>query len=313
MVLGRERGARGPDARSVPSGRGGRGWVPLALCAFLLGAFVLPGAPVSAAGARGGSPASQLANVRRLVETSSAARRIEASGNQEALAQRQEARGLFGRAEAALKAGKETEAGDLLKQVTRLMFQAVRLAGAGQVAENKKRRDYEGRKQSLGVLLTALRRIGTEKGEKAKVEAVARGAEARLSEAEGLARQGRWEQGHGLLDRAYEAVKLEIEALRSGDTLVRSLHFESAEQEYHYEVDRNDTHKMLVKVLVEEKNPGPGTMKMVSRFVDKAGRLRREAEDQAGRGDYPAAIRSLEASTKELVRAIRGAGIYIPG
>ena len=39
--------------------------------------------------------------------------------------------------------------------------------------------------------------------------------------------------------------------MRSGDTLVRSLNFASKEEEYRYEIDRNDTHQMLIKVLVE--------------------------------------------------------------
>ena len=48
-------------------------------------------------------------------------------------------------------------------------------------------------------------------------------------------------------------------------------------------------------------------------FVDRAGGLRREAEVAAGRGDPATAIRLLEDSTRELVRAIRAGGVYIPG
>ena len=52
---------------------------------------------------------------------------------------------------------------------------------------------------------------------------------------------------------------------------------------------------------------------MVEKFMDKASSLRQQAEKQASNGDYDAAIQTLEHSTKEIVRAIRGAGIYIPG
>ena len=48
-------------------------------------------------------------------------------------------------------------------------------------------------------------------------------------------------------------------------------------------------------------------------FTDKAAALRRDAEGQARNGDHAAAIRLLEDSTRELVRAIRSGGIYIPG
>jgi hypothetical protein len=51
----------------------------------------------------------------------------------------------------------------------------------------------------------------------------------------------------------------------------------------------------------------------VDAAVRESGRLRRLAEQQASRGDFAAGIASLEQSTRELVRAIRGKGVYIPG
>jgi hypothetical protein len=48
-------------------------------------------------------------------------------------------------------------------------------------------------------------------------------------------------------------------------------------------------------------------------FADKATQLRAEAEAQAARGDHAGAVKSLEDSTRELVRAIRSGGLYIPG
>jgi hypothetical protein len=62
-------------------------------------------------------------------------------------------------------------------------------------------------------------------------------------------------------------------------------------------------------VLSERGDVAP----MVKPFVDRAAALRRDAEGQAGRGDHAGAIRALEDSTRELVRAIRAGGIYIPG
>jgi hypothetical protein len=52
---------------------------------------------------------------------------------------------------------------------------------------------------------------------------------------------------------------------------------------------------------------------MVKGFVDKATQLRTQAESTASKGDYVGGIKLLEDSTAELVKAIRGAGIYIPG
>jgi hypothetical protein len=41
--------------------------------------------------------------------------------------------------------------------------------------------------------------------------------------------------------------------------------------------------------------------------------LREDAESAAGEEQYEEAIELLEESTKELIRAIRSAGVYIPG
>ena len=91
---------------------------------------------------------------------------------------------------------------------------------------------------------------------------------------------------------------------------MRSLHFANKEEEYHYEVDRNDTHRMLVTVLLSDK---PAASAGVQPLVQRAAQLRLQAEAAATRSEFSAAIEILEESTRELVRAIRGAGVYIPG
>jgi hypothetical protein len=66
---------------------------------------------------------------------------------------------------------------------------------------------------------------------------------------------------------------------------------------------------MVDLVLGEKREVGP----MVKPLLERAVLLRREAEAQAQRGDHGSAIRTLEDSTRELVRVIRAGGIYIPG
>jgi hypothetical protein len=52
---------------------------------------------------------------------------------------------------------------------------------------------------------------------------------------------------------------------------------------------------------------------MVQGFIAKAKELRAKADAAASGKDYATGVKLLEESTTELVRAIRGAGIYIPG
>jgi endonuclease III len=128
-----------------------------------------------------------------------------------------------------------------------------------------------------------------------------------------LADAGKVEQAKARLDGVYEETKTELEKLREGETLVRTLEFASDEEEYRYELDRHDTHQMLVKVLLEDRVKKPGTRRQVDGFVAKSNALRSQAEAEAGAGAYDRAVDTLEKATKELQRAIRSAGVYIPG
>jgi len=255
----------------------------------------------------------RLASVSTLIEKSSAAKQIEASGNPEALALRGKARELRQQAEELFRKGQSVEATRLLDQAAKLMFDGVRLASPEQVTGAKLQRDFDNRMESVKALLGAQKRISAEKRQ-AKGAEVTQSVEAQIREASSLAAAGKLEAGRALLDKVYLSLKVAIEGLRDGDTLVRSLQFASKEDEFHYEVDRNDTHKMLIKVLLEEKRASNANLEsMVQKYLEAAGTLRASAEAAAAKKDFDGAIKLLEDSTKELVRAIRSAGVYIPG
>ena len=138
--------------------------------------------------------------------------------------------------------------------------------------------------------------------------------ERQIASAKSLLDKGNPTAGRKALDEAYVAIKVAIENLRGGDTLVRTLSFATKQEEYHYELDRNDSHRMLVTVLLKEKmDASEGVKKIVQMFMEKSLDLREQAEQIAATGDFDTAVNKLEESTGQIVRAIRGAGIYIPG
>lgn len=256
----------------------------------------------------------RLASLSTLIEKSSAARQIEASANAQALALRGKAREARQQADDAFKKGQYAEATGLLDQAAKLMFDGVRLASPEQVTGAKHQRDFDNRMESVKALLAAQKRISAEKRQGAKGTETTAAVESQIREADALAAAGKLEAGRTLLDRVYLSLKVAIEGLRDGDTLVRSLNFATKEEEYHYEIDRNDTHKMLIKVLLDEKRASnAGLESMVQKYLDQAQVLRTSAEGMAAKKDFGTGVKLLEDSTKELVRAIRGAGVYIPG
>jgi hypothetical protein len=256
----------------------------------------------------------RLASVATLIEKSSAGKQIESSAIPEALAKRDKARELRLEAERAYRSENYPNASRLLDQAAKMMFEGVRLASPEQVTQEKKQRDFDSRMESVKALLSAQKRISIEKNAGAKGKEISNKIETQMQEASALANAKKLDQARALLDQAYVTAKKAIESMRDGDTLVRSLDFATKEEEYRYEIDRNDTHQMLVKVLLDEKRAtNPSLEGMVQRYLEQAASLRKTAESSASKGDYVMGIKLLEDSTKELVRAIRGAGVYIPG
>ncbi|HEY0825541.1 MAG TPA: hypothetical protein VGD76_17265, partial [Ramlibacter sp.] len=201
----------------------------------------------------------KLGSTSTLIESSSGARQIEASGAGEALARRARARELHGKASEALRAGDLDTASKLLDEASRAMFEGVRLAAPQQVADAKERSDYGARLESTRALVEAQKRIAAEKGGPRAAEP-ARQAEALIAEGEKLAAAGRLPDARAKVDQAYLTVKAAIGTAREGDTLVRSLNFASKREEYDYEIDRNDTHAMLIKVLLADRKDAAPAM-----------------------------------------------------
>ena len=254
----------------------------------------------------------RLGAISTLIETSSGAKQVESSGNATARSKRTAARVLWRTADTAFRDGDNATASSLLDEAAKAMFDAVRQASPEEVTAVKERLDFDARMESTEALLTAQKRIVKEKGIK-KSEEFIKEAEELLKRANSLAVSGELKPARAVLDQAYLSVKAAVRGMRSGDTLVRSLNFANKEEEYHYEIDRNDTHLMLVTILLAEKRASAGLDAMVKSALAQAALQRNAAEALAGKRDFDSAVRSLEDATRELVRAIRGAGVYIPG
>jgi hypothetical protein len=286
---------------------------------WLAGALLAAGLGAGAAWAQNPVPLDRqqlerkLASTATLLDSSSGARQIESSAMPGALAQRARARELHRQAAEALRAGQLEAASRLLDESSRAMFDGVRLAAPEQIAAPKDRHDFDARLQSARVLLEAQKRIAAEKSAGPRAGELSLRIEALLSEAAALARAGDMARARRTLNGADLAVRAAIGAMRGGETIVRSLQFASKEEEYRYEIDRNDTHRMLVQVLLKDRRDGAAVDAMVEQALAVAARLRSQAEHEAARRDHAAGVKTLEESTRELVKAIRGAGVYIPG
>lgn len=256
---------------------------------------------------------ARLANVERLLTRSSAAMEIKNGGNSAALDAKSSAEAHFRKAHDLHAAGDDAGANKELDAAVALMMQAVRASDDEEPISTKQNDDYQRRRESVEALALAHERISAEKRAEQRNAELQLDVTSRLRTADQLLEQGKPAPARAALDDTYEIVKNAVESLREGDTLVKELHFSSKEEEYYYEIDRNDTHLMLIQVLLADKAGDDHAQDTAAQFIRSASAMRKQAEAEAGNENYPEAVSLLEQSTKELIRAIRGAGIYIPG
>lgn len=254
--------------------------------------------------------ASNMESTSKLLESSSAARQIVLSKEPGATSRHERAKEIFKTAKAALDSGDLPKAARLLGETRSVFFEAVRLAAPQEVAAKSLESGFQGRMDSVKSLLAAYKRVANEKGNVKDVDKTTAAVEKHMANAASMAQAGNAKEARDELDRGYLVAKVALSGARSGDTLVRSLNFASKEEEYNYELDRNNTHQLLIKAFVGSEKRSDS---MVVGFLAKAQELRTQAEAAAMKKDHAEAVKLLEQSTSELVRAIRNAGIYIPG
>ena len=258
--------------------------------------------------------------VEKLIHESAAAKQILESDNTEAKALRERALKYLDEARAAEVKGDVDGVAEALNKAKMAIFSGMRLVG-GQVVKDKREENFEKKYRSLSSLLEAHERIRQEHDqsealspeERQAAEEVSVYTQVRMKEARTLLEKGNQVEAQNVLNTAYLSLKLSLTKLRDGKTMVRSLNFATKEDEYKYELRRNDTHMMLINTVLKEKRGDPRLGPLMNIPLKAAEKLRGEAEQQAASGDFERAIKTLEDSTKQIIRAIRVGGVFIPG
>ncbi|MFV2055292.1 MAG: hypothetical protein ACC707_02450 [Thiohalomonadales bacterium] len=258
------------------------------------------------------SVAADIKFVEKLLTSSSIVEAIKTNDSTNGAEQQRQALLYLEQAKKAYKESNKALAKESIKKAKAAMFAAARQSGA-KGANEKLTQDYEERLKDILALLDAVKRIGLEKKQSSKADALDRQVRDQLVKAESQFKKSSLDEAKKTVDAAFVSVKKFIISLRDGDTLVRELNFANKEEEYKYELNRNDSHKMLVTVLLREQMSDPIIAKKVDKETDQAHKLRLQAEAKAGKGDFESAVKTLENSTQYIIRAIRAAGVYVPG
>ncbi len=130
-----------------------------------------------------------------------------------------------------------------------------------------------------------------------------------ISDAKAFAGKNDYVRANGLLQKAQKILTVALHKMLDSKTLVYDLNFETAADEYDYELKRFGGYEELIPVAIEAKKPAPGAIKLMESFLAKARTRRDEAEAKAASSDYGAAIGMMQQATMTVRRALRMVGV----
>jgi hypothetical protein len=225
-----------------------------------------------------------------------------------------QARELLARAREQMAAGATGEAEASLARALQVASAAAREGGKASAdqASAALRGRYEELLQGVQSFRKAFADVVSEKGSKAAAALDLKAVDRELDQAGSLADSGDYKKAVQILAGVYERTSVALTRVRANETLEYRKVFATRREEFDYEKERYKSHEMLVRVAVAEQQPAPSVLEQIQSDVHNSVALNRNAEEQAARGNYDAAIQIQEAATRHLVHALRRAGIFIP-
>lgn len=252
--------------------------------------------------------------IENMVHKSVAAKTIAQSGDSDAIAALNKAKALVEEAKMAGAGGRYKEEDDKLNEALKLVNEHARRLTMGSAGAERAKVLYDRRRHAVETFASAYERVSSDPtaGSSQLPKGHAAWIAGKLAEADSVFAKGQHEKAQELLDSAYERTLGLIRTMRAGQTLTRSLNFATAEEEYLYELKRNDSFFALLEFAIVEKNPTGSVVERIRQNRDTARGVRGTAEGTAKTGDHATAITELASSTKMLLQAIRMSGIFIP-
>jgi len=256
-----------------------------------------------------------MALTHRLLNDSSAAKGVLASDNADVKALYSEAMKFYGQAEKADASGDQETRDQALLQAKMALLKAAQQVKVAPELTDRSHSLFQRRTQSADALLDAHKRIREELKAGPEVEALENKATTDIAAANASFQKDDVDGATRLIDQALSALKGSLISMRNGTTLVRSLHFDTPKDEYEYELDRNRSHTLLSSILLQREPLAENARQRFDKDMSQARALRQQAEAQAAKEEYEAAIKTLEESTRHLVaglgQAAQQAGIKI--
>jgi hypothetical protein len=172
------------------------------------------------------------------------------------------------------------------------------------------KRRFDKKRSALKTFSQSYATLVAERGDEAGKALAKDSFRARVRRADELAGMKRYEEAYAVADGAYHQLLLAMKTVRDRETVEYRLEFSSIDEEFAYEVRRFKSQKMLLEMLLAEKQPSQDSMQLIDSYVAEAGRKYFQAQGLADKGDLENALSTQESAVEELTRAMRVAGIF---
>lgn len=281
------------------------------VCSLIVAAVLISGGSVSAA-----SDAERYATIYNkiklldwLVNDSPVSKRVEQGGDDEAKQQLKRSQDMW---EQAVEHNEKDEydlAEGHINQGLKLMTKLSRRVKDEDRVRQAHVRLYRQVKGHVDMFILAFDRVAEEKGDDRVRNMLDRDELNKImSSAESAHNDGDLALANHLMRQAADIVDNALSDARHKDVLLHELTFESLEEEYAYEINRNESYVKLIDLMQKKTAPPQASASYVQKLVEENAQLREQAEVLAREGDLEQGISILEKGTDRLSRALRLSG-----
>lgn len=254
--------------------------------------------------------------VKRLLADSPAVRRVEASGNAEARKHLVSAQEAYRKALSALKANDLQAADKQLNNATLLIGKARQLAPDPATRNVEQHLRYAQMLESVESLKVTyhrhLQRMRRQPADAITSDAQLVEVSRLIDSAKSQANAKQFTEANRTLSTAENTLMVNISRVLGARTVDYTLRFETQEEEYGFELDRNRSYLDLIPVAIAEFKPGSEAIRQVNYFVDTNRQMRELAQQHTATKNYKEALAAVRGGTGYLQSALEAVGLKVP-
>ncbi len=249
--------------------------------------------------------------LEKLVVNSPSAHRVDKSANQQAIQKLNDAENALSEAKRLLDEGLLTQAQQSVDNGLRSVAKASQLVIDRGRFDERNLEQYRQLRQRVESFTLAFSKLVDDRGESAQKLLDRAKLQTLVENAEKLSADHNYVGAISALNNAADMVERALVEARRSETVVYSLSFDTPEDEYEYEWERNRSHQELVNLLIQQRQPEPSTVRLINELLEQNSSLISMAQSLAEKGRYNKAIRTMEEGTGQLIQALRLGGLNL--